>query len=160
ENDGTDILERPEFAGLFERQIASAGIHRPNGNSRIAALENAGQGGRYDAERRNAILRIPRLDLFLEDADSRDARRLRCELDGLLDAIGEVVELAVRIPGPRPALKGLVHSRARFDHDGIPHVGMDVCALRKLLPHALDGARPVARLPGRGRANNRCTSPV
>ena len=61
----------------------------------VPALEDAANGGRHDPERREPVLRVARFYLLLDDADPGDTRGFRCDLDGLLETIAEVIEFTI-----------------------------------------------------------------
>ena len=78
-------------------RLASSRVYRPGWQGCVAVLQNTADRSRHDPESGQPVLRIARLDLLFDDADPGDTRGFGRNLDRLFDAIGEVVELAVRV---------------------------------------------------------------
>ena len=141
EHDPVYIVERSELAVLFDFQVAAAGTQSPCGQGRVAVLHNGRQRGRRHTERRQAVLRRLNLNLFFEQADSGNPRCFGSDLDGFFYAVGEIVEFPIGVFGARFPAKRLPNVGIRGQDNGVPHIGMNVGALRHFLPHSLDRLR-------------------
>ena len=141
-----DVGERPKFARLLERQLAPFRVHGSGGQGRVAALQDCSDRCWNDAEGGQSVLRIARLDLLLNHANPRDTGGFGRDFDRLLDEIGKIIELTVRIFRTGLALQNVHERNVGADDDRIPHIRMDVGSLRQLFPHQTDRASERADL--------------